>query len=239
MYVDLLRSLLARPGRRRRRAWSLGLVGIGLLTGVMPVGVPEWLAGATEGPAEVSGSEPPELAILEWRVRRVRSAWSEVARYYDSEVAPIERVLLRYRNDRALAGRIAVALVRESNRLDLNPRLLLAVLLVENPWLDPSARSPVGAVGLMQVMPVHRGSFPGCGSDLEDVDANICYGAHIFARYFRDSGGDVDRALLHYNGCVHGTNTPACRQYPTRVFARAGRASLQAWLGVVPAAGSR
>jgi hypothetical protein len=30
-------------------------------------------------------------------------------------------------------------------------------------------------------------------------------------------------ALLRYNGCVKGTNTPDCGQYPGRVLARASR----------------
>ncbi len=77
-------------------------------------------------------------------------------------------------------------------------------------------------------MPLHRGHWP-CGPDLTDVDANICYGAHIYASALRRSGGNVEGALLRYNGCVAGTNTPDCARYPSEVFARAGRASLQAW----------
>ena len=30
-------------------------------------------------------------------------------------------------------------------------------------------------------------------------------------------------ALLRYNGCVRGTNTPDCRLYPSKVLARASR----------------
>ena len=168
--------------------------------------------------------------LLEGRVARVTDAWSGLASYYDTEVAPIERVLLRYRDDPELVERISVALVREANRVELEPRLLLAVLLVENPWIDPSAKSFVGAQGLMQVMPFHRGQWKPCEPRLDDIDANICHGAQIFAHYFKRSGGNVDRALLRYNGCVNGTNTPDCHRYPYHVFARAGRASILAWL---------
>jgi soluble lytic murein transglycosylase-like protein len=79
-----------------------------------------------------------------------------------------------------------------------------------------------GAVGLMQVMPMHAGQ-PGCRSaDLIDVDSNICHGTTILARNLRATRSSF-AALLRYNGCVRGTNTPDCRRYPTRVLARAGR----------------
>jgi soluble lytic murein transglycosylase-like protein len=187
-------------------------------------------AAAERAEADASG----ELERLLARAERAHGAWSQVESYYAREVAPLERVLLRYRNDPELASRVAVALHAEARRVDLDPRLLLAVLLVENPWLDPEARSPVGAVGLMQVMPFHRGQWPPCEADLEDVEANICHGARIFAHYFRRTGGDIERALLRYNGCVRGTNTPDCHRYPYHVFARAGRASILAWLEPPP-----
>ena len=188
--------------------------------------------------ARSTPSVSPELAELSERVERVTAAWGEAQRYYDEAVAPIQRVLLRYRNDPKLTERVAVALVREANDVGLDPRLLLAVLLVENPWLDPEIRSPVGAIGMMQVMPLHRGAWRMCEPDLEDIDANICHGARIFAHYFRRSNGNVERALLRYNGCVNGTNTPNCHLYPQHVFARAGRASILAWLSDAAAAGS-
>ncbi|MEJ2502715.1 MAG: transglycosylase SLT domain-containing protein [Gemmatimonadota bacterium] len=198
-------------------------------------------ASRAERPAPrppVGGLEAPELEALAERVTRVRGAWETAASYYDREIAPIERVLRRYGADTPKAQRIALSLVREAKAVDLEPRLLLAVLLVENPWLDPDIRSSVGAIGLMQVMPMHRGGWSMCGPDLEDVEDNICHGANIFAHYFRMSRGNVDVALLRYNGCVNGTNTPNCHQYPTHVFARAGRASVLAWLGQGPVAAS-
>lgn len=243
MRIDDGNATVHAGGGRLRRVSAAAVVGVGLVVGTVYAGAPAPAsAGSSSGAAhasEVSSSDPAvDLSALEARVAQVNSAWAGLSDYYEAEVAPIERVLRRYSADSALVERISVALVREANRVELEPRLLLAVLLVENPWLEPKIRSPVGAIGLMQVMPVHRGGWSACGPDLEDVDANICHGAQIFAHYFERSNGDLDRALLRYNGCVNGTNTPDCHQYPNHVFAHAGRASVMAWLNQGPVAGA-
>jgi hypothetical protein len=169
---------------------------------------------------------------LEARAQHVSGLFDGVEDLYAEQVEPIERVLLGYRSDDPqLVRRVAVALVREARRTQLEPRLLLAVLLVENPWIDPGAASPVGAQGLMQVMPFHRGQWKPCAPRLDDIDANICHGARIFAWNLKASNGNIDKALLRYNGCVRGTNTPDCHQYPNHVYARAGRASVLGWRG--------
>ena len=135
---------------------------------------------------------------------------------------PLARALaLRTRNS-AVAERAAWALTREAARLKVSPSLLAAVLLIENRPLDSSAVSSQGAIGLMQVMPIHAGSY-GCGSaDLRTVDANICHGARILHTYIRRTGS-VPLALRRYNGCVRGRNTPGCSRYPLRVLRTAGR----------------
>lgn len=218
------------------RTWpvvlSCGIFGLALAGSARVSGeaVPVLMAVEAEG----KHAPAAELEELSRRADRVRGGWEDVEDYYRRQVQPLERVLLRYRNEPALVNRIAVSLYAEARRVDVDPRLLLAVLLVENPWLEPTARSPVGAVGLMQVMPFHRGKWGNCAPDLEDIEANICHGARIFAHYFRETGGDIERALLRYNGCVRGTNTPDCHRYPYHVFARAGRASILAWLDPPP-----
>jgi soluble lytic murein transglycosylase-like protein len=176
--------------------------------------------------AEPSPSTVPDLRA---RVAFIYRHLGGFAKDGEREVSQIEQILLDYRRDRELAGRIATALVREGHQTGVDPRMLLAVLLVENPDLDPDARSTVGAIGLMQVMPFHSGQWKPCAGPLDDIDANICHGARIFAHYMGATNGNVDRALLRYNGCVNGTNTPDCARYPTHVFARAGRASLGSW----------
>jgi len=212
-----------RGPRRVRPAFGM------LLLGTIVLVFAGWLG------AEHVQPNVPVVAVLEERVARVNAAYGQVERLYEAEVAPIERVLLQYRNEPDLVRRIAVSLTRAGRANDIEPRLLLAVLLVENPWLNPGAESFMGARGLMQVMPMHRGKW-GCGESLEDVDSNICHGAKIFASYMKSENGNVERALLRYNGCVRGTNTPNCHTYPNHVFARAGRASIMAWRGVGRAA---
>lgn len=180
-------------------------------------------------PAELPVIADTNIGELRHRAARVHALFRGAEQLFERDVAPLERVLLTYRNDPALARRIAWSLRREGLRVGVEPRLLLAVLLVENPWINPDAVSPVGALGLMQVMPVHRGSWRVCPPGFEQVEANICYGAHIFAQYLKQERGNIDRALLRYNGCVTGSNTPNCQFYPQHVYARAGRASLLAW----------
>jgi soluble lytic murein transglycosylase-like protein len=113
-----------------------------------------------------------------------------------------------------------MAVVREGRRLNLSPSLLAAVLLIENRALDTAAVSSQGAVGLMQVMPVHAGSYGCASTDLKELDANICHGAGLLRLYVVRSR-TLRLALRRYNGCVRGTVTPRCSRYPARVLATA------------------
>jgi len=137
-----------------------------------------------------------------------------------SDEAHIVSILSRYTDDRDRVNRIAAALVKESRRRKIGSSLLVGVLLTENPWLDPRATSFVGARGLMQVMPFHAGQW-GCGSsDLFDIESNICHGVAVLAENLGRSK-TLQQALLGYNGCVRGTNTPDCWRYPAKVFREA------------------
>jgi soluble lytic murein transglycosylase-like protein len=130
---------------------------------------------------------------------------------------PLARALARRTRNPEIAERAAWALVREAGRHRVSPSLLAAVLLIENRQLDSSAVSSQGAIGLMQVMPIHAGGY-GCGSaDLRNVDSNICHGARLLNNYIRRTRS-LQTALLRYNGCVRGTNTPRCGRYPGRVI---------------------
>src|SRR5512141_2314609 len=146
----------------------------------------------------------------------------------------ISAMLRRHTADVHRADRIARALVREAKRSSIEPTLLVGVLLTENPELQPLATSPVGARGLMQVMPFHAGHWGCPSSDLFDIESNICHGVRILADNLRHSR-DLPTALLKYNGCVRGTKTPDCHAYASTVY-RYARSSTVAIDGRVTAA---
>jgi soluble lytic murein transglycosylase-like protein len=151
---------------------------------------------------------------------RVDSAALErhvVARF---EHWPLARIFFSRTKERVISERIARAIVKEANYLEVEPSLLAGVLLTENAPLDASARSSQGAIGLMQVMEFHAGEYDCDSDDLLQVEANICHGARVFGYYLKRTG-NLHRALLRYNGCVTGSNTPNCRRYPSKVLRHA------------------
>lgn len=222
--LNLMRLVLGiKPAREWGVRAAIVLPCAGLAVVVLTASVAPTVLGSM---AATSNRTAPD--VLMTRALDVQHALTRVDHVVSDRVEPLARVLTTYRNDERLARRIATALVREAQRANLEPDILLAVLLVENPWLDPGARSSVGARGLMQVMPGHQGKWKNCPGSLDEIESNICYGAQIFRSYLREEKGAVEAALLRYNGCVRSTNTPNCHAYPSAVFARVGKATLLA-----------
>ncbi len=133
---------------------------------------------------------------------------------------PLARIFFSPTKERDISERIARAIVKEANYLQVEPSLLAGVLLTENEPLDVRARSSQGALGLMQVMTFHAGEYDCESDDLLQVESNICHGARVFGYYLKRTG-NVRRALLRYNGCVNSTNTPNCKRYPSKVLRNA------------------
>jgi hypothetical protein len=109
----------------------------------------------------------------------------------------------------------------------ISPAIIFGVMLTENSRFISNATSNVGAVGLMQVYPkiwLTKEMKKLFGGDLATDSTNVKYGVFILNQYFRpkDNKGQVRErdwatALLRYNGCVKGTNTPRCHTYPSKV----------------------
>ena len=129
--------------------------------------------------------------------------------------------------DSARADSIAHYAVREAFRRGISPAIIFGVMLTENSRFVSKATSSVGAVGLMQVYPkvwLNKEMTKLFGRDLATDSTNVKYGVFILNQYFRpkDRKGQVRErdwatALLRYNGCVRGTNTPRCHTYPSKV----------------------
>ncbi|HSK48192.1 MAG TPA: lytic transglycosylase domain-containing protein [Coriobacteriia bacterium] len=124
------------------------------------------------------------LAVLTFLFLRGPAVWQR--QYYPLKYeAAIEESALRHR---------------------VSPYLIASVIEAESNW-DPSARSAVGAVGLMQVMPstadelarrelVDEERYP--TDELSDVEVNIEYGA-AYLRYLVERYHEIEIALAAYN----------------------------------------
>ncbi len=129
--------------------------------------------------------------------------------------------------DSARADSIAQFAVREAYVRGISPAIIFGVMLTENARFISKATSNVGAVGLMQVYPkvwLTKEMSALFGKDIATDSTNVKYGVFILSQYFRPrtkTGQTTDRdwqtALLRYNGCVKGTNTPRCHTYPDKV----------------------
>lgn len=118
---------------------------------------------------------------------------------------------------------LADVAVREAYRRQVPPALVLGVMLTENDELKSTARSRQGALGLMQIHPGpwRRSLGELFGWNLRNDTTNLRYGIYILSHLTQRSAARSSdsavlwrSALLRYNGCVTGTNTPDCHRYP-------------------------
>jgi soluble lytic murein transglycosylase-like protein len=98
--------------------------------------------------------------------------------------------------------RIAAAVIRYSARYELDPVLVTQVLWVESrarPWV----RSPLGAVGLMQVMP-HMAAGLDLSGSLAAIETNIEAGCWILADNIRRLGEEDGISAYFWGSNIRG-----------------------------------
>lgn len=164
----------------------------------------------------------PKPVFVNRHLAELETLHEELDDYYYGNVEKYEKAFKGMGAADTLAIDLAWAMVVESKRAGLNPDLILGTIKIEDPMLDPKVRSSAGAVGIMQVMPMHAGKWK-CGKDLENLRTNICTGTKIMASYLTtawdDLGKEANRvAFLNYNGCV---SAPGCEVYADVVWKRA------------------
>jgi len=98
--------------------------------------------------------------------------------------------------------RIASAVVRYSRKYQIDPVLVTAVLLVESsarPW----ARSPKGAIGLMQIMP-HVIVPSALAGNLATIESNIEGGCFLLADNIRRLGEEDGISAYFWGSDIRG-----------------------------------
>lgn len=207
---------------------SLGavLVLLGVIVYAVRVTRPVYATRGTLG--EELRKHAPEVAeVLAPADSSAIDAFVQTPKFQEEKRNFFEDVMRLKQVDSARADSIAHFAVREAYRRGISPAIIFGVMLTENSRFISNAKSNVGAVGLMQVYPkiwLTKEMTKLFGRDLATDSTNVKYGVFILNQYFRpkDKKGQVrDRdwatALLRYNGCVNGTNTPRCHTYPSKV----------------------
>jgi soluble lytic murein transglycosylase-like protein len=161
------------------------------------------------GTARADEQREPELKELLQKIIANRDCFIDK---YESEVwyKAMEPKLTRYVPTHEERLEILDHVYCEAKRdpsLALPPDLVLAVIDVESHF-DNWAVSPVGAVGLMQVMPFWPRQL-GVQNQLVRVAPNIRMGCEILRFYLRAEHMNWARALARYNGSAGRYTYPA------------------------------
>jgi soluble lytic murein transglycosylase-like protein len=187
---------------------------------------PSFLPGVAPAPAQAAASRSVALKRRVGKPAQPRVSLDSAAleRAVTKRLAhrPLAMALAPRMRYPELADRVAAAVVYEAGRARISPSVLAGVLVIENDRFDTSAVSTEGAIGLMQVMPMHVGNYRCLSGDLLNPEANICHGARLLHSHLRRTKS-IELALRRYNGCVRGRNTPRCQRYPGRVLRTASR----------------
>ncbi|HEX8702687.1 MAG TPA: lytic transglycosylase domain-containing protein, partial [Myxococcaceae bacterium] len=189
------------------RRWTVAVAAAAMLGGA--VAVPTFPWSPPQGVVESLEVEELKQRLAE-REAELKSAQARLQEYQDEAFyAEAERLGvaeavkasgLPVRQQR----RVAVAIVREAQRNNVDPMLVIALIRCESSF-NNYAVSGVGAMGLMQVMPAtgtyladKAGFRLGRSTNLFDAETNIELGTAYLADLI-ERFGSVEKALVAYN----------------------------------------
>lgn len=181
--VIALTFVVSRPDlRTQSEAWAL-----------------DWLQERQEARAEQAGDMLPALADADAVERATAVQPSKLTK---PQAAVAKWIARRYGVAPEPVGRLVQEAWAIGEKVGLEPTLILAVVAIESRF-NPFAQSPMGAQGLMQVIPrFHQDKLDKVsGNSLLDPAANIHVGAMILEEYIRRSGS-LEEGLQMYAGAV-------------------------------------
>ncbi|WP_398314348.1 lytic transglycosylase domain-containing protein [Zoogloea sp.] len=151
------------------------------------------------------GSFTEESAVAAM-VEEVEPELVQVADNSSAKLSPdLQRVKVyiakRYQVSAVALEPLLASAQQTGRSVGVDPLLLVAVMAIESRF-NPFAESPMGAQGLMQVIPKWHPDKVDVKSDraaLFDPETNIRVGALVLKEYIQ-STGSIERALQQYNG---------------------------------------
>lgn len=197
-------------------AWSLT---IGILIGA-------GVCAANQGDLE-AGAYRLKVDLSTLRLPGAPTAEKDKNAGEQSEPAPRAAAL----DDKPFAAQIDRAAIDA----ELDPALVHAVIFVESRY-NPAARSPKGALGLMQVMPQTASRY-GVKNVARSIDENLRAGTRYLSDLMRQFAGRLDLVLAAYNAGEHAVvrhlGIPPFTE--TRRYVPAVMAKYEEWRSAPPA----
>lgn len=119
--------------------------------------------------------------------------------------AALDQVSQRYRVSADALEPVFKAVQAAARERGLDPLLIIAVISIESRF-NPFSQSPMGAQGLMQIIPrYHQDKALKVSADTDspflDPIANVQMGTHILQEFIRRQGG-LMAGLQYYNGAL-------------------------------------
>jgi soluble lytic murein transglycosylase-like protein len=147
-----------------------------------------------------AGDIGTRLSELSEQSLAIKSEGTELRQYMTSSSAEqvifLKILVLKPDIDLALGRSIAKHAHHYGALYKRDPDLVLAIIAEESRF-NPNAVSPVGAVGLMQVMPQWE-KVLGISGSLKDPEVSIKYGLEVLG-FYMEMYKDIEMALTAYN----------------------------------------
>ncbi|HEX4385660.1 MAG TPA: lytic transglycosylase domain-containing protein [Myxococcales bacterium] len=141
-----------------------------------------------------------QVAALDAQERAIRAEGTELRQYIASNSAEqiifLKMLVLKPDLDTTLAHTIAKHVHYYAALYKRDPDLVLSIIAEESRF-NPNATSPVGALGLMQVMPQWE-KVLGIQGSLKDPEVSIKYGLQVLG-FYMEMYKDIEMALTAYN----------------------------------------
>jgi len=187
--------------------WVAAFVGL-LAFAIVTIGASAWfikirldsLSATSASISRQATDAAAQIAELKDQSRAIKAEATDLRQYVASssaeQVVFLKILVLKPDIDLALARNIARHTHHYAAIFKRDPDLVLAIIAEESRF-DPNAISPVGAVGLMQVMPQWE-KVLGISGSLKDPEVAIKYGLEVFG-FYMEMYKDIEMALTAYN----------------------------------------
>ena len=184
--------------RRRRRVTRLALAAGFAASIAALIGTRE----PREANATVSGDESVPFYMMRGETRRLQAELDEARGNLDLANAQLEKAqrVIKYSAEYGIAADLARTIIDVALAEGIEPDLAFRLVRVESEF-NPRAVSPVGALGLTQLMPATARYFQKgvTREQLFEPQTNLRIGFRYLRTLIRQNKGNVQLALLVYN----------------------------------------